>query len=128
MRTSKATTLDPRSGQSKGREVWHAEHEGWSIDRIETRGTPWALTHLASGIDVGTFGSRQAARRAIDDGNADVLLCRRLVHLLMMWMAMRATLTALPHRPNPGDPVLRLPRLADEVSDVEYVAQSVAMR
>lgn len=91
MQTTKAMSVSPRTGRPTRREVWHAEYAGWSIDRLEAPGTPWALTHLASGHDVGTFGSRQAAQRAVDDGTADLMLHRTLVRFLVMWMAGRAS-------------------------------------
>ncbi len=40
----------------------------WSIDRIETTGTPWDLTHRPTRTIVDSFGTLRAARAAIASG------------------------------------------------------------
>lgn len=54
MRTSKALTLDAK-GNPRRSEVWEAWHEGWHLERLEAKGTPWVATLTATGESSHSF-------------------------------------------------------------------------
>lgn len=68
-RTIKAQSLGP-TGRPGRVEVWEAWHEGWHLERLEERGTPWSLTLVETGEWAGTWPSRAKAKAAIDSGEA----------------------------------------------------------
>lgn len=69
-RTIKAQSLGP-DGRPGRVEVWEAWHEGWHLERLEERGTPWSLTLVETGETCWqTARSRAEAIEWVDSGVA----------------------------------------------------------
>ena len=72
------TPLDPAKTKKyarfnrPGSEVWEAASADgvWAYNRIEIPGTPWAVTHIPTGIEAMQHGSLPNARAATADGRA----------------------------------------------------------
>jgi hypothetical protein len=61
-----------RRGGGERLEAWSAAScDGvWKYERMEISGTPWAVIHVATGIEADWCGTLTAARAATADGSA----------------------------------------------------------
>ena len=53
-------------------ENWSAKSRDgvWTYERVEISGTPWAVTHVPTGLEADWYGTLPAARAATADGSA----------------------------------------------------------
>lgn len=86
MRTSKAVTLDS-TGNPRRSEVWEAWHQGWHLERLEVKGTPWVATLTATGESSHSFPSLRSLTEAIDSGQLSWWLDGQRALRAAEWMA-----------------------------------------
>ena len=52
----------------------------WKYERLEVAGTPWAVTHVPTGLEADWYGTLTAARAATADGSALACVERLQAH------------------------------------------------